>query len=85
MNNDKKQNRRDFLISAGRKTLIGGLGLLSIGLGYKSLTADKSKTCEVNLPCRNCFKLGDCAEDKAVNMRKEIKENTQSKKGINNG
>ena len=49
-NQNKKQNRREFMISSVRNTVVGGLGLLGIGLGYKSLNADPNNVCEVNLP-----------------------------------
>jgi len=83
MTDDKKQDRREFLISSVRNTMIGGLGLLGIGLGYKSINADPQKQCEVNLPCRNCFKLGNCAEDKAIKMRNDIKQDDLSAKQKN--
>ena len=82
-NKDRKQNRRDFLISSARKAVIGGLGFVGISLGYKSLGSDATETCEVNLPCRNCFKLGSCSEDKAVEQREEIKQNDQASKKLN--
>jgi len=75
--NSRKQNRREFLISVTRNVVIGGLGLLGITLGYKSLNSDPENSCEVNLPCRNCFKLGNCNEDKAVKMKNEIKQDNQ--------
>ena len=84
----KNQNRREFMIFIARNTVIGGLGFLGITLGYKSLTSDPENQCEVNLPCRNCFKLGNCSEDKAVEMRSEIKVSDQPAKkttGVNNG
>jgi hypothetical protein len=83
--NDKKtkQNRREFLISSGRKTVLSGLGFIGISLGYKTLTSDRDTSCEVNLPCRNCFKLGNCNEDKAAEMRNEIKQSDQSSEKLN--
>ena len=68
-----KQNRRDFLISSGRKLFLSGLGIVGISLGYKTLSADEDTLCEVNLPCRNCFKLGNCEEDKASETRSNLK------------
>jgi len=87
-NLNKKQNRREFLISTARNTVISGLGILGITLGYKSLTSDPNTLCEVNLPCRNCFKLGNCSEDNAVETRNEIKVSDQpanNSTGVNNG
>ena len=69
-----KQNRRDFLISSGRKLFLSGLGIIGLSLGYKTFSADEDTLCEVNLPCRNCFKLGNCEEDKASETRNNIKE-----------
>ena len=69
-----KQNRRDFLISSGRKLFLSGLGIVGFSLGYKTLSADEDTLCEVNLPCRNCFKLGNCEEDKASETRSNLKE-----------
>jgi len=68
-----KQNRRDFLISSGRKLFLSGLGIIGVSLGYKKLSADEDTLCEVNLPCRNCFKLGNCEEDKASETRNNLK------------
>ncbi len=85
---NKNQNRREFLIASARNTVMGGLGILGITLGYDSITADPENRCEVNLPCRNCFKLGNCGEDKAVELRGEIKaKDLPDKKssGVNNG
>lgn len=76
--NNEKQNRREFLKSATRNTVISGLGLLGISLGYKSLSRDPEKICAVHLPCRNCFKLGNCNEDEALKMRSSIKKDRQS-------
>lgn len=70
--NTKKQDRREFIIETARKAALGGLAALGISLGYKNLTSDK-QTCEVNLPCRRCFKLGKCTENIAINTRKEIR------------
>ena len=87
-NINDKHNRRDFLISSARKAVVGSLGFVGITLGYKSLNSDPGQECEVNLPCRNCFKLGSCVEDKAVEKRNEIKLNDQPTKimnGKNNG
>ena len=81
--NNTKQNRREFLISTGRKTVLGGLGFIGISLGYKTLTTDQDTSCEVNLPCRNCFKLGNRIEDKAAEMRNEIKQSDQSANKLN--
>ena len=83
-NINDKHNRREFLISTARKVVICGLGFVGITLGYKSLNSDPGRECEVNLPCRKCFKLGSCNEDKAVEKRNEIKLNDQPAK-INNG
>lgn len=83
-----KHNRREFLISTTRNAVIGVLGMVGITLGYKTLNSEPGQECEVNLPCRNCFKLGNCSEEKAVEKRNEIKLNDQSVKnpnGINNG
>ncbi len=71
---NKKQTRREFLISTVRNSVVSGLGFMGIILGYKSVNSDPASCCEVNLPCRNCFKLGSCSEDKAVTMRSEIKQ-----------
>ncbi len=81
--NNNKHNRREFLVSSGRKAVLSGLGLIGISLGYKTLTTDKEILCEVNLPCRNCFKLGNCSEDKAIEMRSEIKVSDQLAKRTN--
>jgi hypothetical protein len=74
----RKQNRRQFFISVARNIIIGGLGVLGIHLGYTSLTSDGESQCEVKLPCRNCFKLGNCGEDKAAKMRSDLKQSNQS-------
>jgi hypothetical protein len=86
--NKKKQNRREFLISSTRKTVLGGLGFIGVSLGYKTVTSESQTTCEVNLPCRNCFKLGSCSEDRADEMRQEIRKTGQQSSetsGKNNG
>ncbi len=88
MNFNKNQNRREFLISTARNIVFGGLGFMGISLGYKTITSDPEDICEVNLPCRNCFKLGNCNEDKAVVLRKDLKENNPAveiKTGNDNG
>jgi hypothetical protein len=87
MKNDS-QNRREFIISSARKTLLAGLSLVGISLGIKSLVADKETYCEVNLPCRNCFKLGGCKEDKALEAKEQIRNkggNSNLVKGVNEG
>jgi hypothetical protein len=87
-NKDQKQNRRDFLVSSARNAVIGGLGFIGISLGYKSVTSNAAQSCEVNLPCRNCFKLGSCSEDQAVEQREEIRLKDQSaekQNGTGNG
>ncbi len=71
---ENKQNRRDFLISSARKIAVGGLGLIGLSMAYKNITSDGANSCEVNLPCRNCFKLGKCEDDKAIDMRKEVNQ-----------
>jgi len=55
---------------------MGGLGILGITLGYESITSDPENRCEVNLPCRNCFKLENCNENKVVELRKKINTGT---------
>lgn len=82
----KNQNRREFLKTAGRYLSLGGLSLLGISAGVKGLSDKDEPVCEVNLPCRNCFKLGNCQEDKAVEMRDKIKSETPVKhfKGVKN-
>ena len=71
--NDNVQNRREFIISATRKTIFGGLSMVGIALGFRSISADEESICEVNLPCRNCFKLGGCNEDKANETKIQIR------------
>jgi len=85
---DKNQNRREFLITSVRNTILSGLGIIGLGLGYKTLSSDPESRCEVNLPCRNCFKLGDCGEDEAVELRNDIKrkdKKTTNEGGVGNG
>ena len=84
MKDEKLKSRRDFLKNTLRYVSAGTLGVLGVSLSYDSLTSDKTQTCEVNLPCRNCFKLGNCSEDKAVNMRKEIHSNSSKNKEVGN-
>jgi hypothetical protein len=72
--NDKLQNRREFVISAARKTIFGGLSIAGIALGYRSISADEESICEVNLPCRNCFKLGGCNEERAKETKIQIRD-----------
>lgn len=81
-NINDRHNRREFLISTARNAVIGSLGFVGITLGYKSLNSDPDNQCEVNLPCRNCFKLGNCSEEKAVEKRNEIKLGDQPVKKI---
>ncbi|MDX1700695.1 MAG: hypothetical protein R3250_08765 [Melioribacteraceae bacterium] len=86
--NDDKQNRREFIISSTRKTILGGLSLVGISLGIRSISADEESICEVNLPCRNCFKLGGCNEDKAHEVKEQIRNNDKQAgrlKGGKNG
>lgn len=82
MDFEKKQNRREFLKSIGRNVTLGGLTLIGVSAGVGNLFGSKKAVCEVNLPCRNCFKLGSCKEDKAVEMRNEIKAQTRSDKPV---
>lgn len=73
----KQPNRREFLISSGRKLFLSVFGIIGLSLGYNTLTTDKDTLCEVNLPCRNCFKLGNCSEDKASETRNKVNEKDQ--------
>ena len=88
MNINKYQNRREFLISSTRKGLMTGLGFIGISLGNKSPESGYGEKCPLNLTCRDCSKMGVCLENKAVEMRKEIKTNGHTakiSKGTNHG
>ncbi len=85
---NKKQSRRDFLISSVRKGFITGLGFIGISLGYKIPKTESKTKCPKNGTCRDCFKLGVCEEQIAALTRKEIKERIyigKISKGANNG
>ena len=79
---EEKQDRREFIISSTRKTLLGGLSLVGMSMGIRSIIADEESGCEVNLPCRNCFKLGGCKEDKAHELKEQIRKRNKSKDRI---
>lgn len=68
----KNKTRREFIKSCARYLSLGGLSVLGISLSWKGIAGETDSSCEVNLPCRNCFKLGRCSEDKAIEMREEI-------------
>lgn len=88
MNFKKNQNRRDFLISSATKGLLSGFGFFGVSLKAKSKIFAEGENCPANITCRDCFKLGVCLENKAVEMKKEIKTNIYTdkiSKGANHG
>ena len=73
---NKKESRREFLKKIGRYASLGALTTVGVSLAVKN-----ENDCEVNSPCRNCFKLGGCSEDKAVELKEKLKKDlNQSKK-----
>lgn len=81
----KNQNRREFLKNSARYFTLGGVSFLGIKLAADSIKSGSDPACEVNLPCRNCFKLGGCNEVKAVKMREEIKTDAKAKPSSSGG
>jgi len=80
MNINNNQNRRDFLISSGRKGIITGLGFIGISIAGKNRISDNSEKCPENLTCHDCYKMGVCEKDMAVEARKEVKTNSHTAK-----
>ncbi len=88
MNINKNQNRRDFLISSGWKGIVTGFGFIRISMSEKNHVSGNIEKCPEKITCRDCYKMGVCEEDLAIETRKEVKRNNHTakiSKGANHG
>ena len=85
---NKKQNRREFLISSGWNGLVSIFGIMGLSIGNKNMVSGRGKKCPENVTCRECYKMGVCEEKAAVKTRKDIKANcykAKISKGVSHG
>lgn len=77
---NEKTNRRDFLVSASRKLMLGGLAAMS---GYL-LFRESDENCDIVIGCGTCKKLSACRQPEAEDFRKsseKINSNGDGKSG----
>ncbi len=77
---NEKTNRRDFLVSASRKLMLGGLAAMS---GYL-LFRESDENCDFVIGCGTCKKLSACRLPEAEDFRKsreQINSNGDGKSG----
>lgn len=68
----KTKSRREFLKDGLRAALFGCFAFTGLLLGWKGYSrSGRELSCLVNLPCRDCSKLSDCRESKAINARQK--------------
>ncbi|MFC2103900.1 hypothetical protein ACFLS4_00940 [Bacteroidota bacterium] len=70
-------NRRKFLSSIYRGTILTGLTALSGILIYKNV--GKSEDCTFDFVCRDCRKLKGCKQPEAIIFKRKIEKNTTVK------
>ncbi len=88
MKTSKNLNRRDFLTSSGKKAIMTGLGFIGISIDNKNPISGNEENCPENITCCDCYKMGVCEKDLAVETRKDIQENcymAKKSKGTNHG
>jgi len=62
-------DRRKFISSIGRGTILAGITALSGALVYKSAT--QTGTCDFDFVCRNCGKLKACKQPEAIIFKRK--------------
>jgi len=70
-------DRRKFLTSIGRGTILTGLAALSGVLIYKN--SGKPEDCTFDFVCRECKKLNSCRQPEAIIFKRKIEKNNTVK------
>ena len=71
----KTKSRREFLKDGLRTALFGSLAFTGLFLGWRGYSRPgRESSCLVNFPCRDCSKLPDCQEPRAINARVEPRD-----------
>ena len=79
MNSEKKETRRDFLRTLGRRTALGVIGTVSgLLIARKSEKKSASHTCVNNGICKTCRTFSSCILPQAQSARQAI-NHTDSK------
>ena len=64
---NKVTNRREFLRSGLRYSLLGGIAIFSGFLGWRKFRSDNNEdSCTFKLPCKECKILSSCEDSKAI-------------------
>lgn len=62
-------NRRKFISSIGRGTILAGLTALTGTLVYKNAT--QTSTCDFDFVCRDCSKVKACKQPEAIIFKRK--------------
>ena len=65
-------NRRQFLSSIGRGTILAGLTAISGILIFRN--SKKTDQCTFDFVCQNCRKLKSCTQPEAIIFKRKIKK-----------
>jgi hypothetical protein len=84
------KSRREFIRDGLRTVVFGGIVTLSAVFIGRTYSKDHdSLTCKVNIPCRDCSRLGYCEDPKAVDLKRTQNSpdsrSSSFKKEIDNG
>lgn len=68
----KMKKRREFLKDGLRASLLGGLALVGLSLGWRGISrSGQESSCSIDLPCRICSQLPGCRKPEAVDTKQK--------------